>query len=71
MIFPLVLGRGKRVFGGCPDPGALELKDHFVSAKGVIFLNYEPAGDVPTGSFATKEPSNEELARRSKMNARK
>jgi dihydrofolate reductase len=64
MTFPIVLGRGKRIFDGSEDPGALKLVDHFVSKTGVIFTVYEPAGDVPTGTFATKEPSQEELQRR-------
>jgi dihydrofolate reductase len=67
MTFPVVLGRGKRVFDHSQKPGALRLVDHFVSAKGVVFATYEPAGDVPTGSFATKEPSEAELNRRKKL----
>jgi hypothetical protein len=38
-----------------------------VSNKGVVFLNYEPGGDVPTGSFATKEPSQDELELKEKI----
>jgi dihydrofolate reductase len=64
MIFPLVLGEGKRIFDGPQAPGALKLVEHSVSNKGVVFLNYEPGGEVPTGSFATKEPSEAELKRR-------
>jgi dihydrofolate reductase len=64
MTFPIVLGRGKRVFDGSERPGALKLTDHFVSPKGVVIASYEPAGDVPTGSFVTKEPSEAELERR-------
>jgi len=67
ITFPVVLGRGKRLFDGSEKPGALKLVDHFVSAKGVIIASYEPAGDVQTGSFATKEPSAEELERRAKI----
>ena len=49
--------------------GALKLVDHAVSDKGVIFASYEPAGDVQTGSFATKEPSEAELELREKIKA--
>ena len=35
-------------------------------AKGVVIATYEPAGDVPTGTFETKEPSEAELERREK-----
>jgi dihydrofolate reductase len=66
MTFPVLLGEGKRIFDGSEKPGALKLVDHFVSNKGVVFTTYEPAGDVPTGSFATKEPSEAELERREK-----
>lgn len=69
MIFPVILGGGKRIFEASQKPGALKLVDHSVSDKGVIFLTYEPGGEVPTGTFATKEPSNEELERRAKINA--
>lgn len=69
MIFPVVLGEGKRIFNGSQMPEALKLIEHSVSNKGVVFLNYEPGGDVPTGSFATKEPSEDELERQAKMEA--
>lgn len=67
MIYPVVLGRGKRIFDGSQKPGALKLVDQFVSNKGVIFATYEPAGDVPVGTFATKDPSEAELERREKL----
>ena len=66
MTFPVLLGRGKRIFDGSQAPGALQLVDHIVSDKGVVFAAYEPAGEVPIGSFAAKEPSEAELARREK-----
>lgn len=66
MTFPVVLGTGKRIFDGSQKPGALKLVDHFVSDSGVVFATYEPAGEVPTGSFETKAPSEAELARREK-----
>jgi dihydrofolate reductase len=55
MIFPVVLGPGKGIFDGSGVAGALKLTDHSVSDKGVVFLAYEPAGEVPTGSFAATE----------------
>jgi dihydrofolate reductase len=67
MTFPVLLGNGKRIFDGSEKPGALRLVDHFVSNKGVVFTTYEPAGEVPTGTFATKEPSEAELKRREKL----
>ena len=64
MTFPVLLGRGKRIFDGSESPGALKLVDHFVSKTGVVTAIYEPAGDVPTGTFVTKPPSEAELERR-------
>lgn len=69
ITFPIVLGKGKRVFDGSETPGAMKLVDHFVSPKGVTIATFEPAGDVPTGSFATEPPSEKEVARREKMGA--
>jgi dihydrofolate reductase len=66
MTFPVLLGKGKRIFDGSEKPGALKLIDHFVSGKGVVFTTYEPAGEVQTGSFETREPSEAELKRREK-----
>jgi len=66
MTFPVVLGRGRRVFDGTEKPGAMKLVDHFVTNKGVILTTYEPAGEVQTGSFETKPPSEAELKRRQK-----
>ena len=64
MTFPVVLGRGKSIFDGSQGSGALKLVDHFVSKTGVVLATYGPAGEVPTGTFATKEPSKAELERR-------
>jgi dihydrofolate reductase len=66
MTFPVVLGKGKRIFDGRQQPGALKLVEHFVSEKGVVFATYEPDGEVKTGSFESKPPSDEELERRRK-----
>jgi dihydrofolate reductase len=66
MTFPVLLGRGKRVFDGTEEPGALKLVDHFVSKTGVVMATYQPAGQVPTGTFETKPPSEAELERRKK-----
>ena len=67
MIFPVLLGKGKSIFDGALEPGGLQLVDSFVSKTGVVIAAYEPAGDVKTGSFETKEPSAQERERREKM----
>jgi dihydrofolate reductase len=64
MTFPVLLGEGKRILDGSEKPGALKLLDHFVSSTGVVTTTYEPAGEVPTGTFETKPPSEAELERR-------
>ncbi|HYI64122.1 MAG TPA: dihydrofolate reductase family protein [Allosphingosinicella sp.] len=65
MIFPVVLGSGKRLFGTVPE--ALKLVDSKTSSTGVVMATYTPAGAVTTGSFALNEPSEAEIARREKM----
>ena len=67
MVFPVVLGDGKSIFDRSQAAGALKLTEHAISDKGVAFLSYEPAGAVPTGSFATKPPSEDELELREKI----
>ena len=69
MTFPVLLGEGKSIFDGSEKPGALKLVDSFVSDTGVVITTYEPAGDVQTGTFETKEPSEAELERREKIEA--
>jgi dihydrofolate reductase len=59
MQFPVILGRGKSIFDGSQGAGALKLVEHAVSDKGVVFAAYEPAGEVPIGSFADGEPGEQ------------
>jgi len=65
--FPVVLGRGKRLFEAGAKPGALRLAASQTSATGVVMSTYLLAGDVPRGSFAPPEPSAKEVARRAKL----
>lgn len=65
--FPVVLGRGKRLFEEGAKPGALKLAGSRVSRTGVVMSTYHPAGDIPAGSFVQDAPSQEEVARREKM----
>ena len=67
MIFPVVLGKGKSIFDGPQAAEALTLVSHRISDKGVVFLEYRPGGEVPIGSFATKEPSQDELDLKKKI----
>ena len=65
--FPLVLGRGKRLFEATARPSALRLVDSKVSGTGVVMSVYVPDGDVRPGSFTTEAPSAKEFARRRKL----
>lgn len=67
MTFPVVLGGGKRLFGPGTPPFALRQVQHQVSTTGVVMATYEPAGEVPIGSFQMKEPSEREVARQERM----
>ena len=67
MTFPVLLGRGKSIFDGTERAGTMKLVDHFVTSAGVAMTTYEPAGEVQTGTFETKKPSEQELGRREKM----
>lgn len=67
LVFPLVLGPGKRLFGRGTKPGALKLAAATVSTTGVAMAVYERAGAIGTGSFALERPSEAEIARRARM----
>jgi dihydrofolate reductase len=53
LVFPLVLGSGKRLFADGTVPAGLRLVDSTVSTTGVVIGMYEPAGEVVTGTFGT------------------
>ncbi len=50
MVFPVVLGNGKRLFGDTSDKKRLRLKDSKMVGDGVAILIYEPAPDQADGS---------------------
>ncbi|HXS39928.1 MAG TPA: dihydrofolate reductase family protein [Stellaceae bacterium] len=64
LIFPLVLGKGKRLFGDGAIPAGLKLVKSRSYPTGVIVANYQPAGAVKVGDFQLTEPSEAELERR-------
>jgi dihydrofolate reductase len=49
-IFPLTLGKGKKLFDGGPIPAAFTLTESTVTPSGVIIANYKRAGKVKTGT---------------------
>lgn len=66
MTFPVLVGEGKSPWGDIPG-NALKLIDHKVSDSGVVIATYEPAGEIPIGSFALADSSPEEQARQKRM----
>ncbi len=64
LIFPMVLGKGKRLFGDGAIPAGLKLVKSQSYPTGVVVTKYEPAGEVKTGDFQLAEPSEAELERR-------
>ena len=52
MVFPVVLGKGKRLFSEGVAPAAMRAVNSKASASGVVISTYAPAGAVQTGSFA-------------------
>jgi dihydrofolate reductase len=69
LIYPLVLGHGKRLFGSGTVPGAFTVLKSTVSAKGVLAAAYHRAGAVPTGNFQLEAPTPAELERRRTLGA--
>ena len=51
LIFPVVIGSGKRLFSEGTIPSGLKLLESTVSTTGVVMGTYEPAGEIVTGSF--------------------
>jgi dihydrofolate reductase len=64
LTFPLVLGKGKRLFGGGAVPIGLKLLKAQSYPTGVIVATYRPDGPVRTGDFQLAEPTEAELERR-------
>ena len=67
MIFPVVLGTGKRIFGDGALPAGLTLADSGTSSTGVVMATYRRAGDIRYGSFALEEPTEQERERRARL----
>lgn len=67
ITFPVVLGRGKRLFGGEASPGTLRLLKSVSTPNGIIVSTYVRAGAVQTGSFALEPPTAAELERRQRL----
>ena len=66
-IFPITLGKGKRLFAEGTIPAGFKLLQGEISPSGVIIASYERAGEVKTGSLGLATPSKAELARRKRL----
>jgi dihydrofolate reductase len=52
MIFPVVLGKGKKLFADGTVPGGVSLVSSSATSAGAVILTYQRAGDVQVGSVA-------------------
>jgi dihydrofolate reductase len=55
LVFPVVLGKGKRLFDDGAMPDGLELVDHKVSSSGVIIATYRTGREIKSGTFGLDE----------------
>jgi dihydrofolate reductase len=67
MIFPVVLGGGKRMFADGAVPAGLKLVDSKASTTGVLMATYERGGELEYGSFALGEPTEAEVECRRRL----
>jgi len=54
-VFPVILGKGKRLFAEGTSPGGLKLVETKTSSTGVVIHTYERTGAIEYGSFAVDE----------------
>jgi len=52
LVFPVVLGRGKRLFAEGTAPAGLKHTGTISTGAGVVYVNYEWSGKPPLGSVA-------------------
>lgn len=71
MTFPVLLGRGKRLFGEGTPVDKLEMTKHTVTDQGTVIAHYKPGGTLPPypaeGPIAAT--SDREVARQRKITA--
>jgi dihydrofolate reductase len=51
LVFPVMIGRGKRIFSDLVQPSELHLIESKATPTGVVVSRYKPAGTMRTGSF--------------------
>ena len=55
IVFPVVLGEGKRLFGEGTVPRTWRLTTNSTTSTGALILSYERAGEVETGSMGPEQ----------------
>jgi dihydrofolate reductase len=50
VVFPVVLGEGKRLFGDGAAPRTWRLSSSMTTSSGALMTGYQRAGEVQTGS---------------------
>ncbi len=63
-IFPVLLGKGKRLFGDATQPAGLKLVSAQSSPSGIVITKHLRDGEVRTGSFEFDTPTEAEIKRR-------
>jgi dihydrofolate reductase len=70
IIFPVTIGKGKRLFGDGTPAGLLQMVDHKVTPKGSVIATYEPNGEIPADAdFPPSSTSASEAERQRRMAA--
>lgn len=69
MSFPVLLGRGKRLFGEGTPVDLLRMTDHEITPQGTVIATYEPGGTLPPYPAEAPIPitSERELERRRRI----
>ncbi|HEY2343690.1 MAG TPA: dihydrofolate reductase family protein [Chthoniobacteraceae bacterium] len=68
-IFPVVLGKGKRLFENGVPPARLTLIETRSTPTGILVNTYRPSGPLPPAAVDPETPSEAELLRRKKLAA--
>lgn len=66
-IFPITLGRGKRLFAEGTIPVGFKLIGSEMTPAGVMIADYIRSGEVKTGSFALETHTEVEITRRRRL----
>ena len=66
-VFPVILGKGKRLFADTAAPVTVTLAGSRASGSGIVINKYLTAGPVVTGSFEFDQPTEAELERRRRL----